>query len=209
MSSSNSCSTIAPSSLIWILKASCNMSLQKFTALLALLLLSTPVFSFTTNQRISHVTTTSRMHSSNRKVTPLFSTEPEQNDMTDIPLPETSIATPSEPEGTQYPIDAPSPLLLATSMVLAIVGTGEVSYGKRIVFLCKPWFSLYFSALLFFFPTIGSAFELVNPEPKFGFAITAVLTLVSLPLCLFLFYASVLKATAETEVDDKEFMKGR
>jgi hypothetical protein len=182
------------------------MSLLKFPALLALLLSSTPVFSFTTNQKISHVTTTSRMHSSNRRVTPLFSTEPEQNDMTNIPLPETSIATPSEPEGTQYPIDVPSPLLLATSVVLAIVGTGEVSYGKRIVCLCKPWFSLLF---FFFFPTIGSAFELVNPEPKFGVATTAVLTLVSLPLCFFLFYASVLKATAETEVDDKEFMKGR
>jgi hypothetical protein len=113
------------------------MSLLKFTALLALLSLSTPVFSFTSNQRISHVTTTSKMHSSNRKVTPLFSTEPEQNEM-DIPLPE----KPSEPEGTQYPIEFPSPLLLGSSMLLAIMGTGEVSYGKRIGCVCKPLFSL-------------------------------------------------------------------
>lgn len=57
--------------------------------------------------------------------------------------------------------------------------------------------------------TTGSAFELVNPDPRFGFATTAVLALVAIPLCFFLFYASILKATAETEADDKEFMKGR
>lgn len=55
----------------------------------------------------------------------------------------------------------------------------------------------------------GSAFELVNPEPKFGFVQTAVLALFSIPTCFFLFYASVLKATAETEADDKEFMERR
>lgn len=55
----------------------------------------------------------------------------------------------------------------------------------------------------------GSAFELGNPDPIFGFPMTAGLALVTIPSCLFLFYASVLKATAETEADDKEFMKGR
>lgn len=56
----------------------------------------------------------------------------------------------------------------------------------------------------------GSAFELVNPDgQKFGFATTAVLALFSIPTCFFLFYASVLKATAETEADDREFMKNR
>jgi hypothetical protein len=60
-----------------------------------------------------------------------------------------------------------------------------------------------------FLPTIGSAFDLFTPEPTYGFAYTAVLAAVSLPLALYLFYASILKATAETEIDDKEFMKGR
>mmetsp|Transcript_13934 Transcript_13934/g.16862 ORF Transcript_13934/g.16862 Transcript_13934/m.16862 type:complete len:169 (+) Transcript_13934:70-576(+) len=33
---------------------------------------------------------------------------------------------PEEPQGTQYPVNLPSPLLLATSMVLAIASTGSV-----------------------------------------------------------------------------------
>ena len=31
----------------------------------------------------------------------------------------------STPEGTSYPIDVPSPILLASSMVLAIIGVGK------------------------------------------------------------------------------------
>jgi hypothetical protein len=34
---------------------------------------------------------------------------------------------PNEPEGSSYPLDVPSPLLLASSMVLAIGATGEFS----------------------------------------------------------------------------------
>eukprot|EP00980_Cylindrotheca_fusiformis_P028575 scaffold22612_cov138-Cylindrotheca_fusiformis.AAC.9 len=156
---------------------------MNFLRLLALLAAwSTPgVVSFTTTRthqlhpRASHhhVVRTPPM---SKAIMPLFSsTDPNDDDFPDIPLvPD----TPSEPEGTQYPLDVPSPILLASSMVLAIVGT-------------------------------GSAFELVNPDPKFGFVTTAILTVVAIPLCLFLFYASILKATAETEADDKEFMKGR
>jgi hypothetical protein len=35
-----------------------------------------------------------------------------------------TLSTPSTTETTSYPIDLPSPILLATSMLLAIVGTG-------------------------------------------------------------------------------------
>ena len=53
-------------------------------------------------------------------------------------------------------------------------------------------------------------FELTggNGEPNLGFATTAGIALVSVPLGLFLFYASILKATAETEEDDRDYMKG-
>eukprot|EP00428_Durinskia_dybowskii_P016138 CAMPEP_0170219118 /NCGR_PEP_ID=MMETSP0116_2-20130129/9233_1 /TAXON_ID=400756 /ORGANISM="Durinskia baltica, Strain CSIRO CS-38" /LENGTH=162 /DNA_ID=CAMNT_0010469769 /DNA_START=222 /DNA_END=710 /DNA_ORIENTATION=- len=81
-------------------------------------------------------------------------------------------------EEKPYPIDLPSPILLATSMVLAIVGT-------------------------------GSAFDLGGGSPSLGFGTTAAIAAITIPLCLFLFYASILKATAETEADDKEFMKGK
>jgi len=46
-------------------------------------------------------------------------------------------------------------------------------------------------------------------SPNLGFAPTAGIAAVVIPSCLFLFYASILKATAETEADDKEFMKGK
>lgn len=37
-----------------------------------------------------------------------------------------SSPAPTEPEGTSYPINAPSPILLSASMLLAIVGTGKL-----------------------------------------------------------------------------------
>lgn len=57
--------------------------------------------------------------------------------------------------------------------------------------------------------TIGSAFDLGAGSPNLGFGPTAAITAVSIPVCLFLFYASIVKATAETEADDKEYMKGK
>ena len=57
--------------------------------------------------------------------------------------------------------------------------------------------------------TTGSLFELMGGDPKLGFAPTAAIAAVGLPLCLFLFYASILKAQAETEEDDKSFVSGR
>jgi hypothetical protein len=52
-------------------------------------------------------------------------------------------------------------------------------------------------------------FELTGGNPQYGAAVTAAIVVFSIPLCLFLFYASVKKAQAETVEDDKEFMKGK
>ena len=106
------------------------MMIHKFTALLVALILSAPAFSFT-NQVLIHKRSLSSIQQLERTrgLSPIFSTEPE-NDVglgDDIPLPENSVSAPisNEPEGTQYPLNVPSPILLAASMILAIVGTGE------------------------------------------------------------------------------------
>jgi hypothetical protein len=72
-------------------------------------------------------------------------------------------------------------------------------------------FHNFFDSYLFaFFKTnLGSVFDLAGGALNLGFGITAAIAAVSIPLCLFLFYASILKATAETEADDKEFLKGK
>lgn len=61
--------------------------------------------------------------------------------------------------------------------------------------------------------TLGSLFELLGgagaEPPKLGLAPTAAIAALGLPLCGFLFYAAVLKATAETEEDDQAFMQGK
>jgi hypothetical protein len=60
--------------------------------------------------------------------TALFSSPPGDEDKVDVVAPKATTTsappTPSEPEGTEYPIDLPSPLLLSTSMILAIIGIG-------------------------------------------------------------------------------------
>jgi len=64
---------------------------------------------------------------------PLLFSSPRDEEKIDSTIDDTPVPTPenfksvSEPEGTSYPIDLPSPLLLATSMILAIVGTGRSS----------------------------------------------------------------------------------
>jgi hypothetical protein len=55
----------------------------------------------------------------------------------------------------------------------------------------------------------GSVFELSGGNPQYGAAVTAAIVVFSIPLCLFLFYASVKKAQAETVEDDELFMKGK
>lgn len=88
--------------------------IHKLTTLLVALVLSAPVFSFT-NQRIGTSFASVQLERS-RGHFQIFSTEPENDGELggDIPLPKTSVTTSSssEPEGTQYPVDLPSPILL-------------------------------------------------------------------------------------------------
>jgi hypothetical protein len=60
-----------------------------------------------------------------------------------------------------------------------------------------------------FYNVAGSGFDLANDTPRYGFGITFSIATIGLTLSVGLFYASVLKAKAETEADDKEYMKGR
>lgn len=53
---------------------------------------------------------------------------------------------------------------------------------------------------------LGSVFELSGGNPQFGIPITTGIAVVGIPLCLFLFYAAILKGIAETEEDDKAFL---
>lgn len=89
----------------------------------------------------------------------------------------TSDVTSTQIDGEKpYPLEVPSPLLLSSSMFLAIVST-------------------------------GSLFELIDKtDPALGFIPTAAIVTLGFPLAIFLFYASVLKAQAETEEDDKKFL---
>mmetsp|Transcript_7964 Transcript_7964/g.15189 ORF Transcript_7964/g.15189 Transcript_7964/m.15189 type:complete len:173 (-) Transcript_7964:65-583(-) len=92
---------------------------------------------------------------------------------------ETFSSKEQEEEAAPYPLDVPSPILLASSMVIAIAATGSL------------------------FELIGST------PPQLGFAPTAAIVVIGYPVCLFLFYASVRKAIAETEEDDKKFLSGQ
>ena len=65
--------------------------------------------------------------------------------------------------------------------------------------------SLTFSLLL---GLAGSIFDLTGgSEPNLGFGTTAAIAAISIPVGLFLFYASILKATAETEEDDRDYLR--
>jgi len=55
----------------------------------------------------------------------------------------------------------------------------------------------------------GSGFDIFSDEPRFPFAINLAISAGGLSVCLGLFYASILKAQAETEEDDKKYMSGR
>ena len=73
-------------------------------------------------------------HSLSRKV--LFSSPDDESSSTTI---ETTLAAKAsaqvsmEPEGTSFPIDLPSPILLSISMILAIIGTGTYSVLTQVV----------------------------------------------------------------------------
>lgn len=121
---------------------------------------------------------------SSSRTTVVFSTPPENEgrdgmDAFADPLSSNKPPVPaSTSEGTSYPIDVPSPILLASSMVLAIIG-------------------------------VGSGFDIFSVSPRLPVIANAVISAGTLSLCLGLFYASILKAKAETEEDDKRYMNGR
>ena len=182
--------------------------MRNFIVPTLLLLLLIEVSSFTASPRALVL----GQESLRKNVSPsLFSvddssTNESGDDVTTPPDDSATIPAPVSEEEASYPIDLPSPLLLATSMVLAITGT-----GKHVPFLTS-WASFYMypqNTNTFFLFFLGSAFDLGGGSPTLGFGTTAAIAAVSIPSCLFLFYASILKATAETEADDKEFMKGR
>ncbi|KAL7547654.1 hypothetical protein ACHAWF_010944 [Thalassiosira exigua] len=91
----------------------------------------------------------------------------------------TSDASVQEDEGTSYPINLPSPVLLASSMVMAISSTGSL------------------------FELTGGG------PTTLGFGPTAALAAIGIPMSVFLIYAAILKGAAETEEDDKEYNKPR
>mmetsp|Transcript_766 Transcript_766/g.842 ORF Transcript_766/g.842 Transcript_766/m.842 type:complete len:165 (-) Transcript_766:334-828(-) len=110
--------------------------------------------------------------------TVIFSTPPEREESDPFADPLRSRTSSSEVITTKYPINLPSPVLLASSMILAIIGT-------------------------------GCGFDIFSDSPRFGVAINASIATSGLILCLGLFYASILKAQAETEEDDENYMNGR
>jgi len=77
-------------------------------------------------------------------------------------------------EDSSIPLDVPSPLLLASSIIIAII-------------------------------SVGSLFDLLGGSPSLGFAPSAGIALVGLPVCFFLFYAAIVKGQKETEDDDEKF----
>eukprot|EP00571_Detonula_confervacea_P011495 CAMPEP_0172306734 /NCGR_PEP_ID=MMETSP1058-20130122/7741_1 /TAXON_ID=83371 /ORGANISM="Detonula confervacea, Strain CCMP 353" /LENGTH=182 /DNA_ID=CAMNT_0013018711 /DNA_START=59 /DNA_END=607 /DNA_ORIENTATION=- len=84
-----------------------------------------------------------------------------------------------EEELRSYPIDLPSPALLATSMFLMISSIGSV------------------------FELAGGT------TTKLGFGPTAALAAIGFPISVFLIYAAIMKGAAETEEDDKEYENSR
>ena len=100
-----------------------------WSLILATALFSGSTHAFTSNfhQRAPVVS----VSASTSKATKIFSTPPENEEEQGLdafadPLTANKPPVPdSTPEGTSYPIDAPSPILLASSMVLAIIGVGK------------------------------------------------------------------------------------
>ena len=107
-----------------------------------------------------------------------------------------------------YPLNVPSPILLASSMVIAIASTGGLIFWKSLQ-STSVHFALCSSPILLHLTPTGSLFELVEGTPQFGFALTAGIVVVGFPLTFFLFYASIKKAIAETAEDDERFLSGR
>lgn len=57
--------------------------------------------------------------------------------------------------------------------------------------------------------TVGSTFQLVSGSPPpLGAPATFGIVFVGFPACFYLLYAAILKGIAETEEDDKKFLRG-
>jgi hypothetical protein len=123
-------------------------------------------------------------------------------------------ASPIETEAS-YPIPLPSPILLGGAMILGIASIGELFavlmiYYRSTVAISTaaavPYFLILTAQPCLSIPS-GSIFELTGgTPPPLGVAPTLGIVAVGLPACLYLFYASILKAQAETEEDDKKFL---
>jgi hypothetical protein len=207
--------------------------LLAWTLILAIGMPSTLAFTGNLPRTVGVTTTTSP------RSTLVFSTPPESEGGDEITsafadplssnIPQVSE---SKQEGTSYPIDVPSPILLASSMVLAIIGVGKKPKTRIYCIIIQPFVyraqPVFFSSpclvplhsllgnLSFCGERIsqiirfsGSGFDIFSVEPRFPFAVNAALSAGGLSVCLFLFYASILKAQAETEEDDKRYMSGR
>mmetsp|Transcript_14433 Transcript_14433/g.20341 ORF Transcript_14433/g.20341 Transcript_14433/m.20341 type:complete len:168 (+) Transcript_14433:193-696(+) len=86
-----------------------------------------PAFTTLQRNRCSFPTTST---SCRQRPALFMSTEGEGEESSSSPVSEVTTpapvpAPPAEPEGTKYPVNLPSPVLLATSMVLAIASTGS------------------------------------------------------------------------------------
>jgi hypothetical protein len=62
------------------------------------------------------------------------------------------------------------------------------------------------SSMVLAIASTGSLFELFGENSQLPLAVTAGIAVVGLPLGAYLFYAAILKGTAETEEDDKQFL---
>ena len=129
-------------------------------------------------------------------------------------------------DNNKYPIDLPSPVLLATSMILAIISTGTICVGMWLsslclcvcVCLCVPWLTLV-PFFWYIHEWTGSLFQLfgitsntpndVASSSSLGWIPTALIVVIGAPSCIFLLYAAITKATAETEADDQAFLSGK
>ena len=100
-----------------------NCFLLALSLILTIGLQSGGTHAFTRNFQRNGIATASIPLSKSIKA---FSTPPENNgDAFADPLSSNKPVSSPEPEGTSYPIDLPSPILLSSSMVLAIIGVGK------------------------------------------------------------------------------------
>lgn len=103
--------------------AYCKLVLQLFV-----LVTATLAFSPSRQGRVSQIGSTS-VPTARVLRWPVLLATPEEESASEAAPAVTQVSTPppvaQEPEGTSYPLDIPSPILLSFSMILAIVGTGK------------------------------------------------------------------------------------